>query len=168
MATALRKVQDDILSAIDQCWTVALLLLDFSTAFDTVDLELLLHRLCVHFGILALAWFTYYLTGCHQYASIRGTDCTSCSVMHGVPQGLVLGLLLYLLCTTPLGGIVWKHGMMFHFCADNFQIYFSFDFNTPELVTASRLEACVKDVSDWMSSNKLKLNSNWTTIFTCV
>ena len=52
--------------------------------------------------------------------------------------------------------------MMFHFYADDSQIYFSFESNTPELVTASRLEACVKDVSDWMSANKLKLNSDKT------
>ena len=52
--------------------------------------------------------------------------------------------------------------MMFHFYADDSQIYFSFDSNTPGLVTASRLEACVKDVSDWMSANKLKLNSDKT------
>ena len=50
--------------------------------------------------------------------------------------------------------------MMFHFYAYDSQIYFSFDSNTPELVTASRLEACVKDVSDWMSANKSKLNSD--------
>lgn len=52
--------------------------------------------------------------------------------------------------------------MMFHFYADDSQIYFSFDSNTPELVIASRLEGCFKDVSDWMSSNKLKLNSDTT------
>ena len=46
--TALLKVQDDILNAIDQSQTVALLLLDLSAVFDTVDQELLLHRLCVH------------------------------------------------------------------------------------------------------------------------
>ena len=161
---ALLKVQDDILNAIDQRRTVALLLLDLSAAFDTVDHELLLHKLCVHFGIRgkALAWFTSYLTGHCQYVTIRGADSSSCSVMHGVPQGSVLGLLLYLLYTAPLGGIVRKHGMMFPFYADDSQIYFSFDSNTPELVTASRLEACVKDVSDWMSVNKLKLNSDKT------
>lgn len=48
--------------------------------------------------------------------------------------------------------------MRFHFYADDSQIYLSFDSNTPELVTASRLKACVKDVSDWKSANKLKLN----------
>ena len=112
----------------------------------------------VHFDIRgkALAWFTSYLTGHRQYVTIRGAD-SSCSVMYGVPQGSVLGRLLYLLYTTPLGGIVWKHETMFHFSADDSQIYFSFDSNTPEVVTASRLQAC-----DWMSSNKLKLNSDKT------
>ena len=106
--TALLKVQDDILNAIDQRRTVALLLLDLSAAFDTVDHELFLLRLCIHFGIRgkALAWFTSYLTGRCQYVTIRGTDSSSCSVMHGVPQGSVLGLLLYLLYKAPLGGIV--------------------------------------------------------------
>ena len=52
--------------------------------------------------------------------------------------------------------------MMFHFYADDTQIYFSFDSNTPELVTVSRIEACVKDVTDWMSSNNLKLKSDKT------
>ena len=62
-----------------------------------VDHELLLHRLCVHFGIRgkALAWFTSYLTGHRQYVTIRGADSSSCSVMHGVPQGSVLGPLLF-------------------------------------------------------------------------
>ena len=95
-----------------------------------------IHRLCVHFGIRdkALAWFTSYVIGRRQYVT------SSSSVMHGVSQSSVFGPLLYL-HTTPLGGIVRKHGMMFHFYADDSQIYFSFDSNTPELVTASRLEA---------------------------
>ena len=129
----------DVLNVIDLRRTVALLLLDLSAAFDTVDHELLLHRLCVHFGIRgkALAWFTSYLTGHCQYVTIRGADSSSCSIMHGVLQGSVLGPLLYLLYTIPLGSIVRKHGMMFHFYADDSQIYFSFDSSTPELVNAS-------------------------------
>ena len=89
-----------------------------------------------------------YLTGHCQYVTIRGAYSSTCSMMHGVPKGSVLGPLLYLLYTAPLGGIVQKHGMMFYFYADDSQSYFSFDSNTPELVTASRLQACVKDVSD--------------------
>ena len=117
-----------------------------------------MHRLCIHFGIRgkALAWFTSYLTGHHQYITIRDADSSSCSVMHGVPQGSVLRPLLYLLYTTSVGGHcseTWNDVPLL--CR---QLIFSFYSNTPELVT----EACVKDVSDWMSSNKLKLNSDKT------
>ena len=61
--TALLKVQDDILNAIDQRRTVVFLLLDLFAAFDTVGHELLVHRPCVHYGIRGkvLAWFTLTL-----------------------------------------------------------------------------------------------------------
>ena len=97
--TALLKVHNDILNEIDQYRTVALLLLDLSAAFATVDHKLLLRRLRVRFGIggKALAWFTSYLTGRSQYVTIRGADSSHCSVPYGVPQGSVFGPLLYLL-----------------------------------------------------------------------
>ena len=162
--TALLKVQDDILLAIDNNKSVVLLLLDLSAAFDTVDHSLLLNRLCSRFGINgnALHWFKSYLQGRQQFVHIKGCDSSYSKLLYGVPQGSVLGPILYLLYTSPLGGILRRHNMLFHFYADDSQIYFSFESATPVDCTSSKIEACIADVKNWMVSNKLKLNTDKT------
>ena len=69
----------------------------------------------VYIGGKALAWFASLLVlGLHPYwmqpvyVAIRGLDSSHCSLLHDVPQSLVLGPLLYLLCTSPLGGIIFS------------------------------------------------------------
>ena len=73
--TALLRVHDDILRAVDRGCTVVLLLLELSAAFDTVDHGLLLHRLTTRFGIKGkvLAWFKSYLTDRSQFVGINGS-----------------------------------------------------------------------------------------------
>ena len=75
--TALVRVQNDILCAIDNNESVILLLLDLSAAFDTVDHSILLSRLHDRFGVnrTAAAWFESYLTSCTQF--VRVNDCRS-------------------------------------------------------------------------------------------
>ena len=69
--TALLRVHDDILRAVDRGCTVVLLLLDLSAAFDTVDHDLLLHRLNTRFGIKGkvFAWFKSYLADRNQLSA---------------------------------------------------------------------------------------------------
>lgn len=162
--TALVKVQDDILRALDNNCSVILLLLDLSAAFDTVDHDILLACLSQRFGIVdgALEWFRSYLTNRQQVVYISGSHSSGRPLRCGVLQGSVLGPILFLLYTSPLGDIMRKHNVNFHLYADNAQLYryvtFKSSIEGQVDQERSRLEKCVKDIDTWMTINKLKLS----------
>ena len=165
--TALIKVHNDILCAIDKKYSVALVLLDLSAAFDTVDHNILLSRLSSRFGICdnALAWLSSYLSDRKQKVNIQGTMSSSRQLTCGVPQGSVLGPLLFTAYTSPLGDIVRKHGVQFHLYADDTQLYFAFEPTTDGSMAAKeKMEACIQDIRQWMAVNFLKLNDDKTEV----
>ena len=87
--TALLRVTNDLLRAVDQHHEAVLVLLDLSAAFDTIDHGILLQRLTTRYGITssALAWFTSYLKGRVQTVNINGTLSEERALRFGVPQG---------------------------------------------------------------------------------
>ncbi len=92
-----------------------LVLLDLSAAFDTIDHNILLNRLENFVGISgsALAWFKSYLSDRHQFVAVNEEVSYRSQVQYGVPQGSVLGPLLFTLYMLPLGNIIRKHGLAF-------------------------------------------------------
>ena len=129
-----------------------MLLLDISAAFDTVYHYILLSRLSSRFGIggTALEWFRSYLSDRTQFVNVNGSMSERHVLQFGVPQGSVLGPLLYSLYTSPLSDIAIKHGLSFHFYADDTQLYITFatsSLTEMEVVIGDR-EAQMK-ASDW-------------------
>jgi hypothetical protein len=157
--TALIRVQDDLLRAIDDKKVCILILLDLSAAFDTVDHTILIKRLSSNYHIhgTALNWYISYLTGRDQTVVINGTKSAPRPLSFSVPQGSILGPELFIKYAAPVTEIIKKHNLNYHIYADDTQIYIFCD---PSDIQSSikRIEACVAEIRTWMSQNFLKFN----------
>ena len=167
--SALIKVTDDIMNRIDSKKVVFMVLLDLSAAFDTVDHLVLLSRLYHRFNICGsvLNWLQSYLKGWTTRVSINGHFSDHISVDFGVPQGSVLGPLLFSAYTTPIGDIIRKHGISYHIYADDCQLYASFNPRNSDDMdnTLEKISRCIGEIRAWMTVNFLKLNDAKTEFF---
>jgi hypothetical protein len=163
--TALLRVHTDIINAMDKGRVTCVILLDLSAAFDTVNHDLLLERLQFRFGIggRVASWLKSYLVGRRQQVVIDSVFSESSTLQYGVPQGSVLGPLLYTLYTTPVGDICCENGISFQIYADDTQNYISFSVNETA-ANLTRMQKCVSQLKTWMTHNMLKLNTDKTEI----
>ena len=163
--TATTKIHNDILVMTDNRSKIVLLLLDLSAAFDTVNHKRLLEKLHLMYGIggASLLWIKSYLKDRSFCVKVKDSCSERTELTIGVPQGSILGPLLFILYTKDLEDIAKNHGCYIHLYADDTQLYFTFDaidMSNLEL----KIQACLEDIKTWMVHNFLQLNASKTEV----
>ena len=123
--TALTRVQNDILRAMDDSKTTVLVYL-ISLQLLTLLTIISCWRDRSSISGTAQSWFKSYLEDRSQQVHLHGSSSASSSLRFGVPQGSVLGPILFAIYTIPLGEICRRHGVQYHLYAAETQLYVSF------------------------------------------
>ena len=156
--TALLEITDRLYHNIDIGELNGVIFLDLRKAFDTIDHQIMLKKLrCYGIAGTAHNWFSSYLSNRSQYCQVDGNLSQPSSVLGGIPQGSILGPLLFLLYINDLPNCLsdTKCNMF----ADDTQLdRSSSDVN----IVTNALNNDLKNVFDWLSTNKLSLNTEKT------
>ena len=167
--TATMSMYNDFLCISDDKSKVILILLDLSAAFDTVNHNQLLKKLQNKFGLNGnvLKWFQSYLEGRSFSVVIERVSSKRCFLRIGVPQGSILGPILFILYTKELNLIAERHGLSIHLFADDTQLYIEFNplYQSIEDIEQKVVD-CLQEIRLWMCANKLKLNPEKTEVLT--
>jgi len=142
--------------------------IDLSSAFDTVDHTILSTRLRTSFGFTdtALKWLQSFFNERSQSVRHGGAVSHTSAVSSGVPQGSVLGPLLFVMYITDIVALVQRHGLHIHVYADDVHIYgFCSPSNRSEI--CSQMSECLDSLSAWFSTNRLQLNVSKTNFLWC-
>ena len=160
--TALCKIYIDLVHTKCLGRASLLVLLDLSVAFDTVAHQLLLNDF-YNSGMrdVALNLLESYISEREQHAVIEETESEPTFLHCGVPQGSVLGPLLFTVYRSSLVNVLVAHRVDYHFYADDSQLYIRID-NIPD--AKERLTLLMSDIKIWIARRRLKLNEGKTEI----
>ena len=145
--TALLTVVDDLFLSFSKGNISVQALLDFSSGFDKIDHPILVHRLHTDFGFTdtVLQWFPSYLTDRTHYISLSNHCSAFVPVHSGLPQGSVLGPIIFTMYIKPLSAIIDSHSITHHSLADDIQIQMS---APPDRISEllHSMQSCIIDV----------------------
>ena len=148
---------------------VAVILLDLSAAFDTVDHKVLIDRLKADFDITggALKWMKSYLGNRTFSVKIRNAYSHKITLLFGVPQGSLLWPILFILYTKEITIITEKYGLKVQVYADDYQLYIGFkkDDGSDIQITTDLVHGCLQEIKRWMTGNYLNINAGKMKVF---
>ena len=164
--TLLVHLVNDMLLVLDSGSGVILLLIDLSAAFDTVDIDLMLHVLESEIGVTGLAsqWFNSFLRNRSQRVLIENTLSDTSSVHFGVPQGSVLGPVLFNIYSSSLFKVIENCGFSTSGYADDNNARTSFALSFQYDLITKQLPHLMEQITNWMNSHFLKINPDKTEI----
>ena len=151
---SLIEVMDEIYKNLDNGYMSVGIFLDLQKAFDSVDHGILLDKL-YHYGFRGLAhdWIGSYLQDRKQYVSLNGINSETENIVYGVPQGSVLGPLLFLIDVNDISNINPK--LKIKLFADDTNMFL---YNKNIYTLINDANKAMHDVSIWLRTNKLSLN----------
>ena len=151
---ALVILLEKITEALDNSEFAICIIIDLRKAFDTVEHNILLQKL-YHYGIRgnALHWFNSYLSNRYQYVNYNNTSSDIKLITFGVPQGSILGPLLFLLYINDISSV---SNILFSILfADDTTLFYS-PKNLQELSDVIHNE--LSKIIEWLNANRLSLN----------
>jgi len=158
--TELVRIVSDIQRAGGEGQYTVLLALDTTAAFDALEHSTLLERARAVFGVSggALDWMKSFVTGRSQFIAVGSEKSDTVACSSGVPQGSVLGLILFGMYVSPVGDVITQHSVSYHQHADDLQLYTLLTPSPNRPCELSAIELCALDVSQWFTENALLLN----------